>query len=182
MSEVARYCRRDFSAEEIQRIRKISARREPGWNRLAISRPVCEHLNWTKPDGGLKDMSARVALLRMHRQGLIELPPTNRAPPARADLTRLPQTDPPTPLITIPQSLDAVRPVHFEIVRKGPHSQIWNSFIERYHYLGYTPLPGAQMRYLVYSSCGEPLAILGFGAAAWKTEPCDRFIGWSPKL
>ena len=37
------------------------------------------------------------------------------------------------------------------------------------------------MRYLVRSCAGEPLAMLGFGAAAWKTAPRDLFIGWSPE-
>ncbi len=45
--------------------------------------------------------------------------------------------------------------------------------------LGYKPLPGAQLRYF---ACSESriLALLGFGAAAWKTAPRDRFIGWRP--
>jgi hypothetical protein len=48
----------------------------------------------------------------------------------------------------------------------------------RYHYLGYTPLPGAQLRYFIYA--GEQLvALTGFGAAAWQTAPRDQFIGWS---
>ena len=34
------------------------------------------------------------------------------------------------------------------------------------------------MHYLVQSADGEPLVLLGFGAA-WKTAPRDRFIGWS---
>ena len=38
------------------------------------------------------------------------------------------------------------------------------------------------MRYLVRSANGEPVALLGFGAAAWKTAPRDQFIGWSPQL
>ena len=177
-----RYCGRDFSAEQIQWIRKISARREPKWNRRAISRAVCEHLDWRKPDGGLKDMSARVALLRMHREGRIELPPPSQKVPARIDLTQLAQTDPPSALIALPRSLDEVRPLQFQIIRSGPHSQTWNSFVERYHYLGYSALPGAQMRYMVRSACGEPLALLGFGAAAWKTAPRDSFIGWSAAL
>ena len=29
---------------------------------------------------------------------------------------------------------------------------------------------------------GLPLALLGFGAAAWKTAPRDRFVGWSPAV
>ena len=50
--------------------------------------------------------------------------------------------------------------------------------MDRYHYLGYTPLAGAQLKYLVYS--GERLlALLGFGASAWKIAPRDWYIGWS---
>ncbi len=43
---------------------------------------------------------------------------------------------------------------------------LWNEFIHRYHDLGYKPLPGAQLRYCAYSG-KTPLALLGFGAAAW---------------
>ena len=43
-------------------------------------------------------------------------------------------------------------------------------------------VPGAQMRYFVRANNGEPLAVLGFGAAAWKTAPRDEFIGWSPAV
>jgi hypothetical protein len=57
-------------------------------------------------------------------------------------------------------------------------SSLWNELIERYHYLGYDPLPGAQMRYFVVAG-GRMLAALGFGASAWKVAPRDRFIGWS---
>ena len=64
-----RYCGRDFSAAEIDWLRALIARR-PALRRAALSRALCERLGWRKPDGGLKDMSARVAMLRMHRDGL----------------------------------------------------------------------------------------------------------------
>ena len=180
---VYRYCGRDFSAEQLRWIAQQAARREPGWNRNRLSQRVCEHLGWYKADGGLKEMSARVALLRMHRDGLIELPPPTQMINNKTDtkrLQRLPQTDWPSALITLPQTLQQARPIAFEIIQRGPKSRIWNSYVERYHYLGYTPLPGAQMRYLVRCANGEPVALLGFGAAAWKTAPRDDFIGWSP--
>jgi hypothetical protein len=47
-----------------------------------------------------------------------------------------------------------------------------------YHYLGHKPLPGAQMRDMLFSQ-EQPIALLGFGAAAWQTAPRDRYIGWS---
>jgi hypothetical protein len=57
-------------------------------------------------------------------------------------------------------------------------SALWNETIDRYHYLGYKPLPGAQLRYFAYAG-DRLLAALGFGAAAWKTGPRDVWIGWS---
>ncbi len=75
MSETAprRYCGRDFSAAELDLIRALAAPRDPAPGGRALSRAVCERLGWRKPDGGLKDMSARVALLRMQRDGLLDL-------------------------------------------------------------------------------------------------------------
>lgn len=61
---------------------------------------------------------------------------------------------------------------------KRAHSRLWNEYIHRYHYLGYTTLPGAQLRYFV-TAAEQPLALLGFGASAWQCAPRDRYIGWS---
>lgn len=59
-----------------------------------------------------------------------------------------------------------------------PHaSRLWNGLIARYHYLGYTPLPGAQLRYPIHHD-GGVLGAIGFGAAAWKVGARDRWIGW----
>jgi len=41
----------------------------------------------------------------------------------------------------------------------------------------YTPLPGAQLRYLIDCDQGM-LGAIGFGAAAWKVAARDRWIGW----
>jgi len=69
-----RYCGRDFSGEELEKIREIITSDER-LNRVKISRRVCEVFGWYRRDGGLKEMSCRVALLRMERDGLIRLPP-----------------------------------------------------------------------------------------------------------
>ena len=177
---VWRYCARNFTAHEIELIRTLAA---SGVARTKLSRILCEKLQWRKPDGGLKDMSARIALLRMHRDGLIELPAPlhNYFRPGRIKpLEHSAAADPPA-LLPIPDNLDAVRPLHFQVVTGTPHGKLWREFVQRYHYLGYSPLPGAQMRYVVRSCAGEPLAMLGFGAAAWKTAPRDTFIGWVPE-
>ncbi len=129
--------------------------------------------HWLKPDGKLKDMSCRVAMLRMHEDGVICLPPPKyiKRPAGKVQSTSV--TDP-QDLIT--RSVDLLPPLRIQIVTKSC-SALWNEYIERYHYLGYTPLPGAQLRYFIYA--GEKLvALTGFGAAAWQTAPRDSFIGW----
>jgi hypothetical protein len=172
-----RYCGRHFSPEDIQRIVEL-IRSSPGSSRAALSRRLCEMFDWRKPDGGLKEMSCRVAMLRMQAEGLIALP-ARRA--ANFDGYRAPTATPatdPQPPITAP--VDQLPPLEFHPVsaqtREG--SRLWNEYIQRYHYLAYTPLSGAQLRYFVAID-GQFVALLGFGAAAWKTAPRDQFIGWS---
>jgi hypothetical protein len=65
-----------------------------------------------------------------------------------------------------------------DIVDTKPDSLLWNAHIQRYHYLGHRLLPGAQLRYFVRTA-GHIIALLGFGASAWKTKPRDEFIGWT---
>ena len=160
-----RYCGRYFSAEDIARIRRLIAE-VPGRSRAELSRLTCQALGWYKPDGGLKDMSARVAMLRMHREGLIELPPPRRSRP-QVTLAITAQTDP-GPAIVSPAR--ALTPLRWQAVQNRHDSRLWNAFIQRYHYLGYQPLPGAQLRYLIFSA-QQPIALLGFGAAAWQVAP-----------
>ena len=168
-----RYCGRDFSSTELDRIRSL-IKHHPQFNRSRLSREVCAMFHWLKPDGKLKDMSCRVAMLRMHNDGRICLPPPTRIkhPVRKVDPTSA--TDPQDSVVC---SVELLPELHFKIVTRK-NSALWNEYIERYHYLGYTPLPGAQIRYFIYA--GEQLvALTGFGAAAWQTAPRDNFIGWN---
>ena len=169
-----RYCGREFGADELACIRRLAA--EPGTTRRAISRRACKELGWRKPDGGLKEMSCRVALLRMQADGLVRLPaPLHRSSNGTRFTPRSPQAEPRAPLFTAAGDL---RELRLELVEGKRDSLLWNEHIDRYHYLGYQPLPGAQLRYFARSEDGL-LALFGFGAAAWKTAPRDDFIGWT---
>jgi hypothetical protein len=132
-------------------------------------------LAWFKADGGLKEMSCRVAMLRMDADGVIVLPPPRRKPPPPQKIQFTAQTDP-QPSIT--QPVHALATPQICPVRHRDHSRLWNEYIHRYHYLGHKPLPGAQLRYFVTID-QQIVAALGFGAAAWQTAPRDQFIGWS---
>ena len=170
-----RYCGRLFTMEEMDWIRRLMAS-EPKLNRAQLSRRVCNELHWLRPDGRSKEMSCRVAMLRMERDGLIALPPPQKGNGNGRTRPRLTAaSDPKTPLSL---SAGELGPLVLRGVDTPLDSALWNELIERYHYLGYKPLPGAQIRYLVFGG-GHLLAALGFGAAAWKVAPRDRFIGWT---
>lgn len=120
-------------------------------------------------------MSCRVAMLRMHRDGLFELPPplSARRIPSRTFVSEASDPQPPVTL-QIKELVD----LRLEVVARGESLALWNEFIGRYHYLGYGVMPGAQLRYFIVA--GERvLGAMGFGGAAWKVAPRDRFIGWT---
>ena len=170
------YCGRDFSTTELDQIVQLIAD-NPEYHRADLSREVCRILQWYKADGGLKEMSCRVAMLRMHADGLIDLPTPRRTKPALLPFCSTSATDPKEPIL---------HPVHhlgtlsLHLVERND-SSLWNEYIGRYHYLGYTPLPGAQLRYFVLLD-QQVIALLGFGAAAWQAAPRDDYIGWTHSL
>jgi hypothetical protein len=131
-------------------------------------------LDWRKPDGGLKEMSCRVALLRMHEDGLLPLPPPRNGNRNGRPLVLRTAAGEPQPCQAC--SLAELGPLHLELV-SAAQSPLWNEYLDRYHYLGYAPLAGAQLRYWAYAG-PRPVALFGYGAAAWRLGPRDRWIGW----
>ena len=54
------------------------------------------------------------------------------------------------------------------------------SLLARYHYLGYGGPVGENVQHLVHDARGRAVAVMVWGAAAWKCAPRDAFVGWSP--
>jgi len=169
-----KYCGRVFEDSEIEFIRNLAL--EPSISRRELSRRICQQFEWRKADGGLKDMSCRVALLRMQKDGLVELQSVKRRGNPHHAIPRTMDTALQPPILCSAGQLHNIR---LEVVKPGKSSKLWNEYIDRYHYLGHKTLPGAQLRYFARSDEGL-LALFGFGAAAWKVAPRDKFIGWSP--
>ena len=168
-----RYCGREFTPDELEQIQSL-IKHNPGFNRTRLSTEVCRILQWLKPDGKLKDMSCRVAMLRMQKDGLISLPASTRKKKPVRTIEFTNATDPQKPVVCPVNQLPQLR---LQMVTKST-SALWNEYIDRYHYLGHKLLPGAQLRYFI--TAGEQIvAMAGFGAAAWQTAPRDQFIGWT---
>ena len=149
-----RYHGRDFTVGEMALLRALIAG-PPAPTRHALSKAFCRRIGWFKPDGGLKDMMARVTMLAMHKDGLITLPPPKWRQNRPGPIVFGPDTEP--PLLPAPTTLDEVRPLDLRtVVRGSREGKLWNEFVARYHYLGYKTLVGAQMRYAVHDRDGWP--------------------------
>ena len=175
----ARYCGRDFTPAELEEIRSLAASLP---TRRAIAGAVCDALGWRRADSARKDMTARVALNRMAADGLITLPPPRHSNSngrhlrhGSAGQLALPIGPPP-----VTASLAQIAPLRLVPVTSRAESARWNQLIREHHYLGYTPLAGAQIRYLIHAERAGAIAALGYGAAAWACAPRDNHIGWGP--
>lgn len=170
-------CGRDFNTEVIKRIQEtIDA--QPGISRRILSLQVCEWLGWKGRNGRPKEMSCRVALLRLHRRKQINLPPSEVK---EALFQPRRQTEGIIDFLAVEGGLADLGAIEIVLIKSGDHehSSIWNTMMVRYHYLGAGPLCGAQIRYLIKSSVYGWLGGLSFSAAAWRVTSRDRWIGWS---
>ena len=121
-------------------------------------------------------MTCRVALLRMQAHGLITLPPSQMpGGRGRPHFPATAATDAQPPVV---QPVHELAPLSLRIVTDTATSRLCNEHIQRYHYLGYTPMSGSQLRYNVFA--GDRLvALLSLGASAWKLAAREAFIGWA---
>ncbi|MDN5850945.1 MAG: IS4 family transposase, partial [Nitrococcus sp.] len=138
--------------------------------RTGLSREVAGWLGWRDGRGRLRDMSCRVALLKLARCGAIELPP------ARA-VSFAPVGDGPVlEQVAIEATLRTLGPVELVRVTARAQSRIWRALMAQ-HPLGAGPLCGAQLRYLIRSRAGY-LGALSFSAPARRLAAREAFIGW----
>jgi hypothetical protein len=170
-------CSKPFFHEDLNTIHQI-LKDNPKETRSGLARIICQRFNWFSPNGRLKHMSCKAAMLKLHRKGLIKLPPpTKRGYNANKNIhiqiTSI--SDPAPPITKTPSQLASLS---INQVKSPKESQLWNQFIHRYHYLGYKPLPGAQIRYLIQCKDGF-IGAISFSASAWKVAPRDKWIGWT---
>lgn len=171
---------RVVTATDIEFIRGLIAD-NPRLSRRALSAKLCEAWNWRQSNGALCDMVCRGLMLRLHRAGYIELPAVRFIP--RNPLgQRGAQRHRPAPVLVdqtpLESTLAGIRPLEFQQVRRTAEEKLFDSLLERYHYLGYTQPVGEHLKYVVYAK-DRPIACLGWSSAPRHLGPRDRFIGWS---
>jgi len=171
---------RSLSLEDLGQVRALIVEHSD-WNRTALSLRLCELWNWRNGTGRLKDMAARTLLLKLHKRGLIELPPAQsatRRPCAQAPLGLQPELLAET-AAPIESPLQSLQPVSLELAHCAPLRRHATELLRQYHYRGFHGAVGENVQYLAKDQNGRELAVMVFGAAAWKVAVRDQFIGWS---
>jgi len=152
----------------------------PHWSRWRLSRELATRWDWRNGAGQLKDMAARSLLGKLAQRGLIELPERRQVPTNRmrcgVDLSAE-LSEPAQPL---PGALADLGPLTLQEVSGERAGRAWvKAALARLHYLGFGGAVGENLQYVIRDGRQEPLACLVFGAAAWKCQDRDRFIGWT---
>lgn len=175
-------CGQEFNAETICRIKGL-LNLDPNISRRALSRRICEWLDWRAPNGKLKDMSCRKALGKLQAEGAIQLPALQTNPklfsPKPAPAMELPEE-----ITSLSCSIEDLGHIEIIPIQFGDRqaSSLWNALVGTFHSLSSGPLCGAQIRYIIHSSIYGSIGGLAFSAAAWRVADRDQWIGWSDEV
>ena len=91
MPESLTFCGRSFGSSELHLMRQI-AHEFSGLGVTEVARTICELLEWTRPNGGLKNHECRQLLERLQAEGFLKLPEVRNlggTGPRRLDLSAL---------------------------------------------------------------------------------------------
>ena len=175
MPESLTYGGRRFRTHELELMRQIAGEFSP-LGVTEIARTLCELLEWTRPNGGLKNHECRQLLERLQAEGFLELPELQKRGgrgPRRPDLSGF--CPEPAPVAC---AVSECEPLELVLVEDKADSRHWREQMERYHYLGCRVPFGANLRYWVRHGERE-LACLLWTSPAWKMQARDAWIGWS---
>ncbi len=167
---------RNITANDINFIRQLIAD-NPARGRTHISREICKLWNWKTHNGQLKDMACRTLLLKLNKLNLISLPQKLISSGSRKTKRIIPCVPHDTSIIE--GNLNSLGHIYIENIQDKKFLPLFNWFLSKYHYLGYSGSVGENMKYIVSDQIHRPLACLLFGSAAWKIAPRDSFIGWN---
>jgi hypothetical protein len=179
MSEPIRLQGRLWQSCQLQQV--IQWVKEHGsWSRYRLSRQLCEHWQWRRPNGQLADMAARSFLGKLEQRGVIELPALRRPSPNRMKHRRLQAVvldKSPVAVSLGALGLLCLREVSNDAGRRA----LFESLLATEHYLGYRSTVGENLKYLLCTEQERPLAAWLFGAAAWRCGVRDQWIGWTDR-
>ena len=179
VTELFTYRNRVITSGDVSSLAEIIVN-NPKESRRALSIRVCREWNWIQPNGVLKDGVCRGLMLKLHREGYIELPPRKRPfTGGRQSKEKIIKHE--IDQTPIHSTVKELQPIEIRQVRRTKIEALFNSLIEQYHYLGYTQPVGEHLKYMVFAA-GRPIACFVFSSAPYSIRHRDCFIGWSTEM
>lgn len=173
------FCGRRFTRKQLEEIQN-TVHLFKNLSRKELAKTLCEHLNWTSPNGSYKIHSCYALLDKLAKQEIVELPAKRqtKAPVRKKATIENPEEDRP-----IDAPFSAVSPIELQLVTTKQDRNRWKAYLQQYHYLGYRHAFGAHLGYFIVSRpLGQKMGCLLFSAsAAWALAPRDEWIGWEKK-
>jgi len=152
-----KYQGRVATTQDVEFIRGLISA-NPNASRRALSQKLCKAWNWVQHNGSLRDMLCRSFMLRLEAEGYIKLPPrkcvtnnplANRKRPPKVEIDKRP----------VYANLSKITPLEIRPVRCSPFEKLFNSLIDKYHYLGYCHPIGEHLKYIIFTK-ERPIACL----------------------
>ncbi len=147
-----------------------------------IALTIAEIFSWRSPSGKLKVESARTAIEKMEKLGLIKLP-LKKVSKKRVEskITWSSETD---YRDDITVTIEQLGPVSMILADDKVSRDLWNEYVDRYHYLKYKRPVGSHLRYFITAIINQKVVILGcmlFSASALSLASRDKWIEWTQK-
>jgi len=170
-------CGREITAQEIEAARE-TVKLCAGLSRAELAETICEHWGWVTASGAGKVTACLNVLEELERNGELQLPGKQNRPKTErvrgAQHTK--RTAPPDEMHV--GKLADIGPVQLEIVDGREETKLWNEYLDRHHYLGYSKPFGCTIRYFIVCDKGRLGCVLVAGASK-AIKARDEWIGWS---
>ena len=147
-------------------------------SRSELARTICEHWGWVTASGAHQVTACLKVLEEWEARGLLRLPGKRRMTRWNTDracgAVPTQRTQPGALLVG---ELPTAGSVGLEVIQSRERGQLWNEYVDRYHYLGYRQPFGCHLRYFMVSPAGVLGCVLLAGAAK-ALAARDQWIGW----
>ena len=170
---------RHVNIEDIALIKRFITQ-NPSWHRTRLSKELCIYWGWHKENGQMKDMACRTLLTKLEKLGYISLPVSQKWNVSNGLRNNV------EPVLHVKEPINelikSLYPIDIQLVERGYKYNEFKYFISQYHYLGWSGTVGENLKYMIYDKNERPLGCMLFGAAAWKVQPRDSYIGWDAEI
>ena len=168
---------RYFSKKELTQVCQM-IKLFPNLSLTELAQTLCEHINWVTPKGRNKINSCLTALEKLEQLGYITLP--EKRPQKKRETKKIITSKQTQEGIPIECLLEELGSIQLKSVQDKADADLWNEYVDRYHYLGYKHPIGASIKYFIISTTPEEtiLGCLLFSSSVWHLKDRDNWIGW----